>query len=68
MRWAGHAARMRERKGAYRVLAGTPEGKRHLEGPVVDKRITLRWIVRKWDVRAWTGLNWLRIGTGGGHL
>jgi len=23
---------------------------------------------RKWDVEAWTGLFWLRIGTGGGHL
>ena len=31
-------------------------------------RIILRWIFRKWDVRVWTGLSWLRIGTGGGHL
>jgi hypothetical protein len=22
----------------------------------------------KWEVREWTGLSWLRIGTGGGHL
>jgi len=28
----------------------------------------LRWIFRKWDVGVWTGLNWLRIGTGWGHL
>jgi hypothetical protein len=27
----------------------------HLENPVVDGRIILRWIFRKWDVRAWTG-------------
>jgi hypothetical protein len=26
------------------------------------------WIFRKWDVGVWTGLSWLRIGTGGGHL
>jgi len=28
MRWAGHAARMGERRGVYRVLMGKPEGKR----------------------------------------
>jgi len=27
MRWAGHAARMGEGRGVYRVLVGTPEGK-----------------------------------------
>ena len=27
MRWAGHVARMGDRRGAYRVLAGKPEGK-----------------------------------------
>ena len=26
------------------------------------------WIFRKWDLWAGTGLIWLRIGTGGGHL
>ena len=30
MRWAGHVARMRERRGLYRVLVGKPEGKRPL--------------------------------------
>jgi len=33
MRWAGHVARMGERRGAYRVLAGEPEGKRPLGRP-----------------------------------
>jgi len=47
---------------------GRPEGKSHLEDPDIDGRIILRWIFRKWDVRAWTGLIWLGIGTGGGHL
>ena len=31
MRWAGHAARMGEGRGVYRVLVGKPEGKRPLE-------------------------------------
>ena len=35
--------------------------------PSVD-RIILKWIIRKWDVGERTGLIWLRIGTGGGHL
>ena len=33
MRWAGHVARMGERRGVYRVLVGKPEGKRPLERP-----------------------------------
>ena len=40
----------------------------HLEDPGIDWRMILRWILRKWYVRAWTGLIWLSIGTGGGHL
>ena len=33
VRWAGHVACMRERKGAYWVLEGKPEGKRPLGRP-----------------------------------
>ena len=40
----------------------------HWGDPGVDGRIILRWIFRKWDVEVWTGLSWLRIGTGVGHL
>jgi hypothetical protein len=36
-RWAGHATCMTERKGAYTVLVGKPEGKRPLGRP------THRW-------------------------
>jgi hypothetical protein len=31
--WAGHVARMGERRGAYRALVGKPEGRRPLERP-----------------------------------
>jgi len=33
MRWAGHVARMGERRDVYRVLVGKPEGKRPLGRP-----------------------------------
>jgi hypothetical protein len=33
MRWADHAARMREKKNAYKLLVGKPEGKRPLRRP-----------------------------------
>jgi hypothetical protein len=33
LRWAGHVARMAERRGAYRALVGKPEGRRPLERP-----------------------------------
>ena len=33
MIWAGHVARMGDRRGVYRVLVGTPEGKRPLGKP-----------------------------------
>ena len=64
-RWAGHEARMEERRGIYRVLVGKPEGKRPLGRPTNRWEIILRWIFRKWDVEVWTGSSWLRIGTGG---
>ena len=32
-RWVGHVAHMAERRGAYRVLVGKPEGKRSLLRP-----------------------------------
>ena len=67
-RSAGHVAHKGERRGICRVLVGNLRIKDHLGDPGVDGRIILRWIFRKWDVRLWTGLSWLRIGTGGGHL
>ena len=33
MRWAGHVARMAERRGVYRFLVEKPEGKRPLGRP-----------------------------------
>ena len=33
MRWAGHLARLGERRGGYRILAGKPEEERPLGKP-----------------------------------
>ena len=33
VKWAGHVARMGERRDVYRLLVGKPEGKRPLGGP-----------------------------------
>jgi len=59
---------MGERRGIYRVLVGKPEGKRPLWRPKHRWEDNIKWIFRMWDVGVWTGLSWLRIGTGGGHL
>jgi len=64
MGWAGHVARVGERRGIYRVLGGKPEGTRPLGRP------RRRWEDNiKMDFQdVWTGSSWLSIGTGGGHL
>jgi hypothetical protein len=33
MRWAGHVVRMGEKRNAYKILVGKPEGKRPLGRP-----------------------------------
>ena len=58
MRWAGHVARMGEKRGAYRVLVRKPEEKNHLLDQDVDGRIILRWIFRKWGGCG----DWMELG------
>jgi hypothetical protein len=52
----------------YGVLVGRPEEKNHLKDLDVDGRIILKLIFKKWNGGIWSGLNWLRIGAGGGIL
>jgi hypothetical protein len=49
MRWAGHVARIGDRRGAYTVLLGRPEGKNHLEDLGVDGGIISIWMFNKCD-------------------
>jgi hypothetical protein len=58
MRWTGHVARMGEGRGVYRVLFGTPKGKRPLGRP------RRRWEDNiKMDLREiWIdGAKWIRL-------
>jgi hypothetical protein len=53
-RWAGHVARMREKRNAYRTLVGKPEGERPLGRP------RCRWVGNiKMDLREieWGGMD-----------
>ena len=58
MIWAGDVARMGDRKGAYRVLVGKPEGKRPLLRP------RCRWednITVDLQEVGWVGMDWLDL-------
>jgi hypothetical protein len=49
LRWAGQVARMGERRGAYRVLVGKPQGRRPLGRQRRRWGIILKWILQMWD-------------------
>jgi hypothetical protein len=68
MRWAGHGARVGEKRGTYRNLVGRPEGRRPLGRPRRRWEDNIKMDLQDEGWGAWTGLSWLRIGTGGGGL
>jgi len=68
MIWAGHVARMRKRRGVYRVLVGKSEGKRPLGRPRQRWEDNIKMDFQKVEWGAWNRLIWLRIGMGGGQL
>jgi len=49
-RWAGHVARMGERRVVYRVWWGILKIRDHLEDPGLDGRIIFRW-----------GMDWIEL-------
>jgi hypothetical protein len=60
-----HAARMGDRRSAYRVLRGKHDGRRPPGRPRHRCWIILKLILEKWNRVAWTGSIWLRTGTDG---
>jgi hypothetical protein len=60
MRWAGQVTRMREKRNAYRLLVGNPEGKRPLERP------RRRWVDNiKMDLGEvrWGDVDWIGVAS-----
>jgi hypothetical protein len=58
MRWAGHAARLGEKRNTYRILVGMLEGKRPLGRP------RCRWVDNiKMNLRetGWDGGDWIEL-------
>jgi hypothetical protein len=56
MRWAGHVARMWDKRNAYRISVGKPQGKRPLGRP------RCRWVDNiKMDLKelGWDGMDWI---------
>jgi hypothetical protein len=65
MRWEGHVARMGEKRNAYTISVGKPEGKR----PLGRKR--RRWVDNmKMDLREieWDGIDWIDLAQDRDHL
>jgi hypothetical protein len=58
LRWAGHVARMGERRGAYRALVGNLREGNHLKDSDVNGRIILKWIFERLE---WVGLDWIDL-------
>ena len=59
---------MGEGRDLYRVLVGKPEGKRPMGRPRRRWEDNIKMDLHEVGCGVWTGLSWLRIGTGEGHL
>jgi hypothetical protein len=60
-RWAGHVARMGEKRNAYRLLVGKPEGRRPLG------RLRRRWLDKiRMDLVevGWANVDWIGMAQG----
>jgi hypothetical protein len=56
MRWAGHVAWMGEKRNAYRMLVGKPEGKRLLGRPRHRSEDNIKMDLRdtEWGIMDWS--------------
>jgi hypothetical protein len=58
MRWAGHVARIGERRGIYRVLVGKPESKKPLGRPRHRWEDNIKMDLREIGI---DGANWIQL-------
>jgi hypothetical protein len=58
IRWAGHVARMGEKRNAYRILVGKPEGKRPPGRPRRSSVDNIRMYLR--EIR-WGSMDWIDL-------
>jgi hypothetical protein len=58
MRWAGHAARIGEKRNAYRLLVGKPEGKKPLGRP---RRRWVKNIRMNLGEVGWGDVDWIGL-------
>jgi len=65
MRWAGHVARIGDRRGVYRVLMGKPEGKRPLGRPWLRWEDNIKMHLQEVGCGGMDWIDLLRIRTGG---
>jgi hypothetical protein len=56
--WAGHVARMGEKRNAYRILVGKPEGKIQIGRPRRSWVDTIKMYLREID---WSGMDWIDL-------
>jgi hypothetical protein len=61
MRWAGHVARMGEGRNVYRVLVGSPEGKRPFERPRRRWEDGIKMGLREIGWGGWSGFTWRAV-------
>jgi hypothetical protein len=62
MKWAGHVARMVEGRCVYRVLVGSPEGKRSLGRPRYRWEDNFKMNFREIGI---DGANWIQLAQDG---
>ena len=58
MRWAGHVARVVERRGVYRLLVGKPEGRRPLGRPRRGWEDNIKMDLQELGYR---GMDWIQL-------
>jgi hypothetical protein len=58
IRWAGHVARMGEKRNAFRLLVGKPEGRRPLGRP---RHMWVDNIKLDLEEIGWGGVDWIGL-------